>query len=125
ARSDVENVDIDRLRDFYHTYYQPDNAVLVVAGKFDPATTLETIVRYFGAIPTPTRALPRLYTMDPVLDGERTVTVRRAGSQQLIGVVYRTLSGAHPDAVALSALASIMSVPPAGRLYRALVETRL
>ncbi|HVE48928.1 MAG TPA: pitrilysin family protein [Casimicrobiaceae bacterium] len=124
ARSDVENVDINRLRAFYATYYQPDNAVLIVAGKIDPAKTLAMIAKYFGAIAKPARTLPRLYTADPVQDGERTVTVRRVGSQKIVGLLYRTLSGAHPDSVAISALADIMTVAPAGRMYRALVETK-
>ena len=124
ARSDVENVDVGRLRAFYETYYQPDNAVLVVAGKFDPEKTLALIARHFGAIPKPARALPRLYTTEPVQDGERTTVVRRVGSQQLIGVLYRAMSGAHPDAVAMEALGEIMTVAPAGRLYKALVDTK-
>jgi len=124
ARSDVENVDIGRLRAFYETYYQPDNAVLVIAGKFDPAKTLGLVAKHFGAIPKPTRALPRLYTTEPVQDGERTAVVRRVGSQKLIGVLYRAMSGAHPDAVAMEALGEIMTVAPAGRLYKALVDTK-
>jgi zinc protease len=124
ARSDVENVDIDRLRAFYATYYQPDNAVLIVAGKLDEPRTLASIAKHFGAIPKPARALPRLYTTDPVQDGERTVTVRRVGSQKIVGVLFRTLPGAHPDAVAASALADIMTVAPAGRMYRSLVEAK-
>ncbi len=124
ARSDVENVDIGRLQAFYRTYYQPDNAVLIVAGKFDAEKALATIQTRFGAIPKPSRTLPRLYTTEPVQDGERTVTVRRAGSEQLVGVLFRTMSGANPDAVALEALGEIMTVAPAGRLYRALVETK-
>ena len=73
ARSDIENVDIGRLQAFYRTYYQPDNAVLVVAGKFDPKATLALIAREFGRIPKPSRALPRLYTSEPTADGERSV----------------------------------------------------
>ncbi|HEX6945523.1 MAG TPA: pitrilysin family protein, partial [Casimicrobiaceae bacterium] len=83
SRADVENVDIDRLRAFYRTYYQPDNAVLIVAGRFDPARTLELIATTFGPIPKPTRTLPKLYTLDPVQDGERSVTVRRVGSEKV------------------------------------------
>ncbi len=124
ARSDVEGVDIGRLQAFYHLYYQPDNAVLVVAGKFDPEKTLGWIAKYFGAIPKPPRALPRLYTEEPVQDGERTVTVRRVGDAQLVGVEYHTVPGAHPDFVAVDALADLMTVEPAGRLYKALVETQ-
>ena len=124
ARSDVENVDIGRLRAFYTLYYQPDNAVLIVAGKFDPSRALALVAKYFGAIPKPARTLPRLYTAEPVQDGERAVTVRRVGSQKLVGLLYRTLPGAHPDAVALDALAEILTVAPSGRMYRALVETK-
>jgi len=124
ARSDVEGVDIERLRAFYRTYYQPDNAVIVIAGAFDPQPTLGWIAKSFGAIAKPARALPRLYTTEPAQDGERLVTIRRVGDQQLVGVAYHAVPGAHPDYVAVDALASIMSIEPAGRLYKALVETK-
>ena len=124
ARSDVEGVDIGRLQAYYRTYYQPDNAVLVVAGKFAPDEALGWIAKDFGAIPKPSRALPRLYTEEPVQDGERTVTIRRVGDTQLLGILYHTVPGAHPDAVAVDALARVMTVEPAGRLYKALVETK-
>src|SRR5438477_6739324 len=71
ARSDVENVDIARLQAFYRSYYQPDNAVLIVAGRFDPDKTLAEIAHDFGPIPKPSRLPPRLYTEEPVQDGER------------------------------------------------------
>ena len=67
--------------------------------------------------------LPRLYTVEPVQQGERSVTVRRSGDTQLVGVLYHTVPGAHPDAVAIDALADVMTVEPGGRLYKALVET--
>ncbi|MCC6198014.1 MAG: insulinase family protein [Burkholderiales bacterium] len=124
ARSDVEGVDVERLRAFYRTYYQPDNAVLVIAGAFDPEQTLGWIARDFGAIPKPARTLPRLYTTEPVQDGERSVTIRRVGDQKLLGIAYHTVAGAHPDYPAVQALASIMTMEPAGRLYKALVDTR-
>jgi zinc protease len=124
SRADVENVDIDRLRAFYRTYYQPDNAVLIVTGRFDPAATLALIAKHFGPIPKPSRTLPRLYTLDAVQDGERSVTVRRVGSEKVIAVLYRAVPGAHPDFVALDVLGDVLTIEPAGRLYRALVETK-
>jgi len=51
ARSDVEQVDISRLQAFYRQYYQPDNAVLIVSGKFDPQTTIDEIAKTFNPIP--------------------------------------------------------------------------
>jgi zinc protease len=53
ARADVENVDIPRLRAFYKMYYQPDNATLVVSGKFEPARTLALVQRTFGKLRSP------------------------------------------------------------------------
>ena len=58
-RTDIERVPIDRLKAFYNKYYQTDNAMLIVAGKFDEAKTLELIEKYFGPIPKPTRKLDR------------------------------------------------------------------
>jgi zinc protease len=98
--------------------------VLVVAGKFDPDETLGWIVKDFGSIPKPARTLPRLYTEEPVQDGERSVSLRRVGDTQLVGVLYHTVPGAHPDAIAVSALARIMTIEPGGRLYTALVEAK-
>ncbi|GAA4327903.1 pitrilysin family protein [Pigmentiphaga soli] len=125
ARSDVEGVDIDRLRAFYRTYYQPDNAVLIVAGHFDPARTLATIASAFGPLPRPTRALPRLYTVEPVQDGERAVTLRRTGGAPLLGAMYHIPQGGHPDSAAMELLSGIMGDAPSGRLYKALVESKL
>jgi zinc protease len=124
ARADIENVDIDRLQAFYRTYYQPDNAVLIVAGKFDVEPTLALIARYFGAIPKPARVLPKLYTEEPVQDGQRSVSVRRVGNAKLLGMMYHTVRGADPDAVAVDVLSDVMTLAPAGRLYKALVDTK-
>ena len=124
ARSDIENVDIGRLQAFYRLYYQPDNAVLIVAGKFDPDATLRLIVKEFGPIPKPARTLPRFYTEEPVQDGERSVTLRRVGGSKFLGMMYHTVRGAHPDFVALDVLGDVLTVPPAGRLYKALVTTK-
>jgi zinc protease len=124
ARSDIENVDIGRLQAYYKMYYQPDNAVLIVAGRFDPDRTLAQIAKTFGPIPKPTRTLPVLYTTEAVQDGERSVTVRRVGGAQFVAALYHTVPGAHPDAIAMEALGELMTVEPAGRLYKALVETK-
>lgn len=124
ARSDIENVDIARLQAFYRMYYQPDNAVLIVAGKFDPARTLDLIAKHFGPIPKPSRTLPRIYTEDPVQDGERAATLRRVGNAKYVGLMYHTVRGAHPDYVATDVLGEVMTLAPAGRMYKALVDTR-
>ncbi len=124
-RSDIENVGIDNLRAFYKQYYQPDNAVLLVAGKFDQAKTLAWIEQYFGAIPKPTRKLPKLWTVEPTQDGEREVTVRRVGDSQYLYASYRAPSSLHADGAALQVLSRLMTTEPSGRLYKAMVEGKI
>jgi zinc protease len=124
ARSDIENVPIERLRAFYRTYYQPDNAVLLVAGRFDEAKTLALVVSKFGAIPRPARVLHPTYTVEPTQDGERAVTLRRVGDVQAVCAAYHIPAGAHPDYAAVEIMARVLGDAPSGRLHKALVERR-
>jgi zinc protease len=124
ARADIENVPIERLQAFYRTYYQPDNAYLLVAGRFDEAKTLALIARTFGRVPRPARALRRTYTEEPAQDGERRVALRRVGEVQALAVAFHVPSGPHPDSAAVDALGEVLSDTPSGRLYKALVETK-
>jgi zinc protease len=125
ARSDIENVPIARLQAFYRTWYQPDNALLIVGGRFDPARALELVQKYFGPIPRPARELPSLYTEEPTQDGARTVTLRRAGEAPLVSALYRIPAGSDPDYPALDVLVSVLGNTPSGRLHRALVKKGL
>lgn len=123
ARADVENVSIPKLREFYQTYYQPDNAVLMVAGRFDPEQTLQVIADSFGKIPEATRTLPTLYTTEPTQDGARKVTVRRVGDVKVAVLAYHIPSAVHEDTAALAVLGNMLGDTPSGRLHKALVET--
>ena len=123
ARSDIENVPIERLQAFYRRYYQPDNAVVLVSGRFDETAALGLIERHFGNIPKPARALVPTYTAEPTQDGERSVTLRRAGEVQLVGALYHLPPGSHADFPAIDILVTALTKVPGGRLHRALVET--
>lgn len=123
TRSDIENVPIERLQAFYRKYYQPDNAALVVAGRFDEAEVLRLVAETFGRIPAPARALQRTYTVEPPQDGDRTVAVRRVGDVQIVAAMYHMPPGTHPDYPAVDLLTQVLSAQPSGRLHKALVET--
>ncbi|EXI69114.1 MAG TPA: pitrilysin family protein [Candidatus Accumulibacter phosphatis] len=125
ARSDIENVRIENLQAFYRRFYQPDNAVLTVAGRFDEQKALDWIVGSFGKLPRPKRVLPEQWTVEPTADGERQFVIRRKGEVQLLTVAYRTPASLHPDAEAISIAGEVLGDTPNGRLYRALVQTGL
>ena len=124
SRSDIENVPIERLQAFYRLYYQPDNAVLLVAGRFDEAKTLELANQAFGAIPRPARQLRGAYTVEPTQDGERSVSLRRVGDVQFALAGYHVPAGADPDFAAIDLIVQILGDTTSGRLHKALVEAK-
>jgi zinc protease len=124
SRSDIENVPIERLQAFYRQHYQPDNAVLLVAGKFDEAKTIDLVNKSFGPIPRPTRTLSAAYTAEPTQDGERSVALRRVGDTQFVLAGYHIPAGADPDFAPIDLVVQILGDTPAGRLHKALVETK-
>ena len=122
ARTDVENVKIENLQNFYRKYYQPDNAVLVVAGKFDAAKTLALIEQNFGPIARPTRVLNRTYTLDAGRDGARELTIKRIGDKTIAAALYPTAAGSHPDSAAIAVIGEVLASSPNGRLHKSMVE---
>jgi zinc protease len=123
-RSDIERVPVDSLRRFYKRYYQPDNAVVVVAGRFEEANTLGLVEKYFGAIARPERKLEPTYTQEPAQDGEREVLLRRVGDVPIVGMAYHVPAGPDAEFAAVDVLAEVLSLQPSGPLYKALVETK-
>src|SRR5262249_28558732 len=97
SRADIEKVPATSLKRFYKKYYRPDNAVLVVAGKFEAPAALNLIATHFGGLVNPPTAIEPTYTTEPVQDGERVVTLRRNGDVQVVGLVYHISAAADPD----------------------------
>jgi zinc protease len=123
-RTDIERVPIDRLQAFYKKYYRPDNAVVVVAGKFEDKKALDYITKYFGPVKNPKAQLDATYTEEPAQDGEREVQLRRVGKIGVVGSMYHICAGSHDDFAAVEILEDILTSAPSGRLYKALVESK-
>ncbi|MEE4295190.1 MAG: pitrilysin family protein [Wenzhouxiangella sp.] len=129
ARSDIENVPIERLHAFYKRYYQPDNAVLILSGNVEPEAALAMVEEYFGAIPAPDRSgdmlLWETYTRDPIQDGERAITVRRSGTVRAMMAAFHVPAAAHEDFAAIEVLAHLLGDMPSGRMQSTLIDTEL
>ncbi|TFG75747.1 MAG: insulinase family protein [Flavobacteriales bacterium] len=123
-RSDIERVPIENLKEFYEKFYRPDNAVLMITGKFDEEKTLALVQDKFGNIAKPNMPVRQSYTEEPAQDGEKLVNVSRVGDLQLVSALYHTPSGSDADFAAISILEDVLIDAPSGRLYKALVETQ-
>jgi zinc protease len=126
-RSDIENVPIEKLKEFYDTFYWPDNATVSVIGDFDPdpAAALGLIQKHYGAIPKAPQPIPPMYTEEPEQTGPRRVVVKRAGELGVVGVAHKIPAATHADQPALHVLNSILTKGKNSRYYRALTDKNL
>jgi zinc protease len=123
--SDVEGVPTERLKEFYDTFYWPDNATAIVTGDFGSDAALELLDRHFGPIGRAPRPIPKVYTREPEQQGERRFVVRRAGSDGIVALNFRTPEAAHADAAPLAVAQALLGSGRSSRLYRALVDTQI
>jgi zinc protease len=124
-KSDIEHVPIGKLRDFYDTFYWPNNATVTVVGDIDPAATLGLIKKYYGVYAHSPAPIPTIYTEEPAQSGERRVVVRRPGELGTVIIAHKVPNGRDADQPALDMLDAILSSGKNARLYRALVDQGL
>jgi len=124
-RSDIENVPIEKLQEFYDTFYWPNNSTVTIIGDFETDYALGLVAEYYGAYPKSPSPIPQLYTEEPPQTGERRVIVRRAGEYGVVGIGYKTPSGRSADYPAIKVLEAILERGKNSRFYRALVDTNL
>jgi zinc protease len=124
-KSDIEHIPITRLREFYDTFYWPNNATVTVIGDLEPAATLSLIKKYYGVYPASPAPIPTIYTEEPAQSGERRVTIRRPGELGTVVIAHKVPNGRDADQPALDMLDAILSSGKNARLYRALVDQGL
>ena len=121
--ADIEAVTVVEARDFFRTYYRPDNAVLCVAGRFDPATIRQRIAGYFGNIaPAAPPQPPPPQPAEPPQEEFRQTTVYGDVPSPLIYLHLRTVDRLHPDFPVIDVLTYLLGGGRSSLLYRRLVR---
>jgi zinc protease len=124
-RADIEGVSTARLKEFYDTFYYPDNAVAVVVGRFDEEKVFALLEKYFAPLPRAPQPIPQVYTTEPAQQGEVRFEVNRAGQISVVMIAHKVPPALHADTYAVDVLATILSSGKTSRLYRALVDKNL
>jgi len=124
-KSDIEKAPIEVLKNFYNTYYWPDNATLTIIGDFKKENVFELIEKYFGKITKAPNAMPQPYTEEPQQYGARKIIVRKPGELGVVNKAYKIPGALHEDLPALNILAQIIGVGPSAILNKTFVDTRL
>ncbi len=123
-RADIEHVKADALRAYYHKYYMPNNATLVVVGDVNTAAVLERVRADFGRLPRGPQP-PQWVTPEQPQVGERRITIVHEGRVPIEEIGWRVPSITSPDAPALLLLEQILGGGRSARLYPAIVEKGL
>lgn len=121
-KSDIEHVAISKLREFYDTFYWPNNATVSVVGDIDPSQTLNLIKKYYAIYTRSPAEIPGIYTQEPAQSGARRVIVKRPGELGTLIIAHKVPNGLDKDQPALDMLDAILSTGKNARLYRALVD---
>ena len=124
-KSDIEHVPIAKLRDFYDTFYWPNNATVTVVGDIEPEAVLGLIKKYYGVYSHSPAPIPDIYTEEPPQSGERRVLIRRPGELGTVIVAHKVPNGRDADQAPLEMLDAILGSGKNARLYRALVDQGL
>ena len=124
-RSDIEKVSIEKLREFYDTFYWPDNATVTLIGDFKPEAALGLIRKSYGAIPKAPHPIPQIYTEEPEQSGPRRFIIKRAGQLGAVAIGHKIPGGTHPDYPALQVLSTILGSGKNSRLYKAITDQSL
>ena len=124
-RSDIEGVSTERLREFYETYYWPNNATVTIIGDFDKEEALQMILDNYGAIPKSPHIIPEMYTTEPEQEGARRFVIKRSGQMGIVGIAHKTPEGLHTDNYAIQILSRILGDGKSSRFYKKLVDKGL
>lgn len=126
-RSDVEGVPMERLRQFYDTFYWPNNATVIALGDFKREDALALINDHFGKIETAPKEIPSVYTTEPAQEGERRFEVSRVGDLPRVWAGYHVPEATHRDNYAIAAMRQLLgsTYERSSRLYKRLIDTSL
>lgn len=124
-KTDIENVSTDRLKEFYNTYYWPNNATVTIIGDFKKKDALNMVKRHFGKHKSSSHEIPVMYTEEPEQQGPRRLILKRSGQTGIVGIAHKSPQGIHEDTYSLQIISKVLGDGKSSRLYRKIVDKGL
>jgi zinc protease len=121
SMKDLEAASIEDVRDFFRTYYVPNNATLVLVGDFETKEASALVQRYLGRVPKSSRPVPRDIPKEPPQTKERRVQLEESWPLPAVVVAYHITFDGHPDSYPLHIASKVLSDGESSRIYRKLV----
>jgi zinc protease len=121
SMQDLEAASVADVRDFFHTYYVPENATVVIVGDFETKEAQELVTRYLGRVPKSDRPVPRDIPKEPPQTRERRVTLEQNWPLPAVVVAHHITFDGDPDSYPLHIASKVLSDGQSSRIYRTLV----
>jgi zinc protease len=121
SMQDLDAASVDDVREFFQTYYVPENATVVVVGDFDTAPAKDLAAQYFGRVPKAAQPVPRDIPKEPPQTAERRVTVRQPWPLPAVVVAHHITYDGHPDSYPLHIASKVLSDGQTSRIQQSLV----
>ena len=118
---DLEAATVDDVRDFYNTYYVPENATLTIVGDFDPVQTKALVNEYLARVPKAQNPVPRDIPKEPPQVKERRVTLEEPWPLPAVVVAHHITYDGNPDSYPLHIASKVLSDGQSSRIYQKLV----
>jgi zinc protease len=121
SMADLDAATVDDVRDFYQTFYVPENATLTIVGDLDSAQAMERITQYLGRVPKAKKPVPRDIPKEPPQTTERRVTLQQPWPLPAVVVAYHITNDGNPDSYPLHIAGKVLSDGQSSRIYQKLV----
>ena len=121
SMKDLDAASVDDVREFFRTYYVPNNATAVLVGDFDPKEALGLVTQYLGRVPPSDKPVPRDIAKEPPQTKERRVTLQEEWPLPAVVVAHHITYDGNPDSYPLHVASKILSDGQSSRIYRKLV----
>ena len=122
--SDILNWTIEDIKSFHETYYQPKNAIVIVAGDIKKDEVFTLAKKHFENIENKKEIKENIHTVEPKQDGARRAIINKESNVQMLAITYHIPNFEHKDQVALSALSQMLSSGKSSILQRVLVDEK-
>lgn len=121
--NDLKNISLEDCKNFYKTYYSPNNSILVLVGDFDKTQAKKLINKYFSKIPK-TNIPQYKKILEPEQNAEKVITLYQEVELPSLMIGYKSCSINDSDFYALSLLANILSTGKSSRFNKILSEEK-
>ncbi|QOP46728.1 M16 family metallopeptidase [Sulfurimonas paralvinellae] len=119
--NDIKTWTIDDIRSFHCTYYQPQNAILMVTGDIEPQKVFDEAESAFGKIKN-SGDIPVVKFVEPKQDGPKRVVIHKESEVEMIAITFHIPNFQHKDQVTLSVISEILYSGKSSRLYKELID---